>query len=57
MATKTITKNIDIRDKRLGKSLIVALEHASGKKAKDVTISRTCADASNETIKDIFKKS
>ena len=36
MATKSILKNVDIKDKKLAKSLITALENAKGKKAKDV---------------------
>ncbi|MCR5835917.1 MAG: hypothetical protein K6G88_05390 [Lachnospiraceae bacterium] len=54
MATRSITKNIDIRDKKLGKNLIVALEHASGKKSKDVQLTRTCVDISGEQIKKLF---
>lgn len=54
MATRSITKNIDIRDKRLGKNLIVALENASGKKSKEVQMSRTYTDLSDEQIKKIF---
>lgn len=29
MATKSILKNIDIKDKELGKSLVIALENAT----------------------------
>ena len=41
MATKSILKNVDIKDKKLGKSLVIALENAAGKHAKDVQLSRT----------------
>lgn len=54
MATRSITKNIDIRDKRLGKNFIVALENAATKKSKDVQMPRTYADLSGEQIKQIF---
>lgn len=54
MATKSIMKNIDIRDKKLGKNLIVALENASGKHSKEVQISRTYSEARGEQIKKIF---
>lgn len=57
MATKSFTKNIDIRDKKLGKSLVSALENASNKKSKDVSLSRTYSEASNDTIRKIFGKS
>ncbi len=56
MATKSILKNVDIKDRKLGKSLVVALEHASGKKAKDVTLSRTYSDMRGEKLKEIFGK-
>lgn len=57
MATKSFTKNIDIRDKKLGKSLVSALENASKKGSKDVSISRTYSEASSDTIRKIFGKS
>ena len=44
MATKSILKNVNIKNPKLGKSLVVALENASGKKSKDVTLSRTYSD-------------
>lgn len=56
MATKSILKNVDIRDPKLGKALVVALESASGKKAKDVTLSRTYSDIRGEKLKEIFSK-
>lgn len=54
MATKSILKNVDIKEKKLGKSLIVALENAAGKSAKNVTLSRTYSDIKGEKIKEIF---
>lgn len=54
MATKSIMKNIDIHDKKLGKNLIVALENASGKQGKEVQLSRTYSEAKGEQIKKIF---
>lgn len=54
MATKSILKNVDIKDKKLGKSLIIALEHASEKSSKEVTLSRTYKDIHGENIKKIF---
>ncbi len=36
MATKSILKNEDIKDKNLGKSLVIALENAAKKEAKNV---------------------
>lgn len=56
MATKSILKNVDIKDKKLGKSLVVALENASQKKSKPVSLSRTYTDVRGEKIKDILSK-
>jgi len=56
MATKSILKNVDIKERRLGKSLVVALEQASNKSSKDVTLSRTYSDVRGEKIKEIFNK-
>lgn len=56
MATKSILKNVDIKSPKLGKSLVVALESASGKKAKDVTLSRTYSEVRGEMLKEIFGK-
>ena len=54
MATKSILKNVDIKDKKLGKSLIIALESAAGKHSKDVTLSRRYDDVRGEKIKKIL---
>lgn len=54
MATKSITKNIDIRDKALGKSLVVALENAKGKKSKEVVYSKTYREIHGDEIRKIF---
>lgn len=56
MATKSILKNVDIKQKKLGKSLIVALENASGKTSKNVSLSRTYSDVRGEKIQEIFGK-
>ena len=54
MATKSITKNIDIKDKALGKSLVVALENAKGKKSKEVVYSKAYREARVDEVKDIL---
>lgn len=56
MATKSILKNVDIKDKKLGKSLVIALEHAAGKHAKDVQLSRTYEDVRGDKLRRIFEK-
>ena len=44
MAAKSILKNVDIKDKKMGKSLVRALENAKGKHGKDIQLSRTYED-------------
>lgn len=56
MATKSILKNVDIKDKKLGKSLIMALESAAGKHTKEVQLSRTYEDVKGEKLRSIFNK-
>lgn len=56
MATKSMLKNVDIKDKKLGKSLVVALENASHKKAKEVQLSRTYEDVRGEKLRGILNK-
>lgn len=56
MATKSILKSVDIKDKKLSKSLVVALENASGKRSKNVQLSRTYEDVRGEKLRSIFNK-
>ena len=56
MATKSILKNVDIKDKKLSKSLVIALENASKKHAVDVTLSRTYEDVRGEKLRSILGK-
>lgn len=54
MATKSILKNIDIKEKSMGRSIILALENAEGKKEKEIKLSRSCKEIKGSKIKDIF---
>ena len=54
MATKSILKNIDIKERRMGRSIILALENAEGKKEKEVKLSCSCKEIKRSKIKDIF---
>ena len=56
MATKSILKNVDIKDKKMGKSLVRALENAKGKHAKDVQLSRTYEDVRGDKLRSILHK-
>ncbi len=54
MATKSILKDINIKDKKTVAALVNALEHASGKKAQDVKRERSYSEASRAEIKKMF---
>ncbi len=56
MATKSILKNVDIKDKKLGKSLVIALENAAGKHAKDVQLSRSYEEVRGDKIRRVLGK-
>jgi len=54
MATKSIYKNIVIKDARLSKSLVSALENSHKKTRKNVKLSKSCREIKRGQIKDIF---
>ncbi len=54
MATKSILKNINIRNKSLCRNFLEALENAEGKKGKKVILSKPCIEIKGEKIKEIF---
>lgn len=56
MATKSILKEVTIRDKRLGFAFVEALENAQNKKSEPVQISRNCTELTGDKIKDFFGK-
>lgn len=56
MSTKSMLKNVDIKDKKLGKQLVVALENAAAKRSKTVELSRSYRDIRGDRIKDILGK-
>ena len=56
VATKSILKTVDIKNPKLGKSMIQALENASGKQAQDIQLSRTYEDVKGDKIRRIFGK-
>ncbi len=56
MATKSIYKNINIKDKAFCRALVSALENAQNKKAKDVEYTRTFSEAKGEQIKEMFEE-
>ena len=48
MATKSILKNIDIKDRKMGRALIFALEKSEAKKDKEVELTRICREIKGE---------
>ncbi len=55
MATKSILKDIDIREKHMGRKLVNALENAKGKHSKVVEFSRACSTIKKGQIKELFR--
>lgn len=56
MATKSIYKDIRIKDKKLAASFIRSLETAEAKHAETVVMSKRVSEIKNpDTIKEIFK--
>lgn len=56
MATKSILKNVDVKDTKLAKSLVIALENAASKKGQSVSLSRTYTDVPADKIKEVLGK-
>lgn len=54
MATKSILKTVDIRDKKLGRTFARALEIATKKKQSEVKYSHNVRDARTEDLKKFF---
>lgn len=54
MATKSIYKNIAIKDRHLARGLIRALENAEKKTSREIVISKKHHSASDEEIRKIF---
>lgn len=54
MATKSIYKNINIKNKSVCRSLIKALENAKNKQSKEVVLSKKCIELKGSDIKKIF---
>ena len=54
MATKSILKNVTIKDKKSALFLVSALENAHGKRSKDVQHQRPHSDASRDDIRKMF---
>lgn len=56
MATKSILKNVNIKDKRLAHTFVEALEQAENTKYKPVQLSKNCKELTGDNIKQFFDK-
>ena len=56
MATKSILKDIKIKDPRLAHMFVNALEDAKDSKSESPTISRECIELAGDKIKEFFGK-
>ena len=54
MATSSICTSVRIKNKADCRKLVSALEHAEGKKAKEVIFSRSVEVMKGEKVKDLF---
>ncbi len=57
MATKSILKNISIKNNASARNLVRALEHAGEKKEKPVDMGHAVSEASRDEIRLIFANS
>lgn len=54
MATKSVLKNVIIKDRRSAYALVRALENAGGKQSQEVSMSRTCKELDRNDVRKIF---
>lgn len=54
MATKSILKNINIKEKNMGRNFVTALEHAKDKPCKEVVITKSCSVLTSDQIRVVF---
>lgn len=55
MATKSILKNVNIRDKKLGRNFVNALEEAQSKKNTEIKLEKDFRNVTQDEIKDLFR--
>jgi len=55
MATKSIYKNINIKDKKLAKGLVNALEHTSFNAGKDIQLTKAVKELKKSDLRNYFK--
>lgn len=55
MATKSVLKNVDIKNRKSALALVSALENAKGKHSQAVINKRTFSDVSRTEIRKMFE--
>lgn len=55
MATKSILKTIDIKDKSIGELLINALVKSDTVPSKNVDLSKECTELKGDSVKDFLR--
>lgn len=55
MATKSILKTIDIKDKSMGELLINALVKSETAQSKNIDLSRECIELKGDSVKDFLR--
>lgn len=56
MATKSILKDVHIKDRQLARTFVNALSEAESTKYKPVQLSRECKEITGDKIKEFFEK-
>lgn len=54
MATKSISKNINVKGRKQVKKLVDALEHANQHRGKTVNMSRTVTEVKEDEVNEFF---
>ena len=54
MATKSILKNVNITNKRLGRSFVNALDSSKAAKGRDFSLKHSCKEITGKDIKKFF---
>lgn len=55
MATKSILKNVNIKNKRLGRNFVKALEKAQSEEKKEIKLDSKFQTVKQNEIKDLFR--
>lgn len=56
MATRSILKNVNIKDKQFARTFVQALEEAENTKYEPAKLTRECKEITGDKIKEFFEK-